>query len=319
MEKINSSNDFKEIVKFISDFKFNFLKNLKQKYKDVISIDLPLILKSENNINIDEFNKNESRTIDFDNSNNMIIYEFNQHQDLFIRYYFHYYLQNYHEIMFCEYQEIDRDKKINQNESLNNIIWNFEKKIHAENRNFNFLKNELNDFYTDIVETINNHPLVKTKLDNNITIINNNKTNALTAFSSIKSSFKNYLKNNKVVAFYLSKKQFLKLYDNKNFLTHDFENTIVVYCWNPYLNNVYELFNITIRPDWSVVEKQCIINLEKTQHKLVDLLKNEKISVSLSFKINLDNLFSYVLNLDSFYLLPSKILNFTFTEKKIEK
>lgn len=302
--------NIKETIDFVNEFQNQFFSFLKNKYKKITQIDLPLICNMEDQL---DFSITQKRSIDFDSSWNFNIYEIIQNYDAWIRYYFYVYNPDFTNLLFFSYKEIYRDKKIQDNDTIEQNVWNFELKTLADNRNKGYVISFTSNFWSYICDSINNLSNKEISLKKDIDFIDAKAKNIKTSiFNSLYAT--NKIKDKKVVAFYNLSSNNLLFYDYLNPIGYDYENTVAICGWNPYSKDILLLAICTIRPDWNIIKNN--VNIENLNNELIDIIKSEKNGISISFKIFHDNLIKLVLNKYSHNEMTSQLkemnLNKTF-------
>lgn len=294
----------KERIDYKDFFVNKFLENLKIDYSKIIEIDLPIVSKIDAKVN--QFLTN-NRHIDFDNCKTNQVYEFISDYDSLIRYLYYSYNPNEDEVLFFKYNQIDRDKNNNLYDSIQSTIYNFEIKTKSSNRNEKFLSKYAAILWSRIVQIINSNKLSQKMLNTKLDIVSFRKISKYYPLSSPKITIKNLGHDKRVFGLIFSQKDFLSLNNDKNFVGYDFDNSLIIYCWNDFFKTVQELVTITIRPDWSIMQKQTILNIDEIENELFKIIKKDNAAISLSFKIHIDNIISFFLDMSSMDEVPSQI------------
>lgn len=307
--------NFRENVLYINDFKKIFLKEFSINFGKLIHINLPISSNIDNNLN---FEFKNLRMIDFDNAFNFQIYEIIYNYDSLIRYIYYNFNPNEDEIIVCEFNNINRDKNISTKQDIESNIINFEIKVVEEKRDKKFLQEFLDNVWKIICKVANCLEQTQININHKIDFIDADKIAKLYPTISISNAIKNFLLKKKIVAIRTNLEMFEEFFQNKSIINCDVENTYSIFVWSDYLKGIIELISLTIRPNWSIIKNQFHItdeNEKKFNNEYFDILKSDKTGISLSVKINWDNLFYYLLNKNNFNELPSKTKNFNL--KKI--
>lgn len=296
--------NFKQTSQYINEFNKKLFE-LFNKENELMICDLPIVCNIKSNLT----NLNKSiRSIDFDNASNYEVYEFITDYDYLIRYFYYNINPNNNQWIFFKYNFINRDKKIDESNSVDTLIYNYEFKVKAENRNKEYIKELLNSIWMKLEAIIQSINLTADYQAKKIQFYN--LKNKIYSFSYHKG-FVEFVKSKKICGIYFDKKSFFKINNQKTLMGYDVEHTCSIYCWNEYMQTHLELVTITIRPDANIINNQAEwfnIDSELIQKdRLYEIIQEDKIAISCSIKIYFDNLIAFLLKKKSIKELPSKI------------
>lgn len=303
--------DLKTTIDFVNEFQNILFNSIKENFQ-IIIIDLPLSCNT--NSKIANYNLT-FRTVNFDNSSNFEIYELISDYDALIRYFYYKYNPNEKQILFFKYNEINRDSKLVEN-TVETLIYNFEFKTKAENRNKVFLKEIGQKFLKIIENTVNKISFVDNNFSSKINFYEFKKIKTKLISYSHKKAFYDFIKIKKSCGIIFDKKNFFKIHKNKSIFGYDSDNTLTIYWWNEYMHEVLEIITITIRPDFNIINEVSKDNIDSKifdNNELYEIIQLDKIAISYSVKLYFDNLMTILLKKKSTKELPSKINDF---EKK---
>lgn len=287
---------FRTTIDYINTFKDN-LHLFVKKHFNLIKLDLPTVSLYENNLNFLHF----ERKIDFDNANNSLIYGLINNYDNLIRYYSWFLNIRDKDVVFSEYNLIDRDKKITPYEWIENKIFSYEFYIKEEQKNDEYAIDLIN-FFIQNIWSINNkleYEFVKKIQYHKLNIITVDKIMKMYKFLNIKEAVEKFVIDNN---FYIIKGLGNKFFDKNSFYnfpyeSYDFENTYSILFFDKNSKKLLELINFTYRPNWSICMKQKdFYDYEIKNEEYVNLLSSESTISTSNLKIYFNNLIYFLSN-----------------------
>lgn len=305
---------YKDTLIYINKFQEEFLKLLKTKY-NIINLYCPISTPIKNGVycNIDNVRK-----INFDNAINREIYELINYPDNWIRFNTWFIDLSDSDCVHSSFHLINKDGYDNEFNSIEHLYWNFEIYAKEENRNLDFANNILLFFWQLIFETtMIIKPIYDVKIEQKINSFLYEKIKNKTILLSPKEIMKRFISEKQLA---IINNILLKNKDNDSFLfrpydSYDFSNTSVLFVDNKNRSDILNLMEITFRPNWNIFKNQMESNgIEIIQSEFIDILAKDSKPITVSLKMNLTNLFYFLLDKESIKEIPFSNSTYSLNE-----
>ncbi|MEF9985234.1 MAG: hypothetical protein RSA40_02630 [Malacoplasma sp.] len=286
----------KQTLNYINKFEEVFFKLLKEKY-NVINLRCPISTPLKNGV---YSNIVDVRKINFDNAANREIYEFINYPDNWIRFNSWFIDLMPNDCIFSSFDSINRDTKEDEYNSIENAYWNFEIYVKEENRNYEHA-NEILLFFWDLIfnTTLSIQDIYKTKIEKNIGCFLYKNIEKKTLLLSPKEIIKRFIldKQFSIINNILLKSKNVDSFIFRPYDSYDFDNTSIFFVSDNNTNDILNLMEITFRPNWNIFVKQIESNdKEIVKNEFSDMLKKDNKPITVSVKINITNLFYFLLD-----------------------
>lgn len=295
---------YKDTLIYINRFQEEFLKLLKKKY-NTINLHCPISTPLKNGVHCSIGNV---RKINFDNAVNREIYELINYPDNWIRFNLWFLDLSENDCVHSYFNLINKDGNDNELKSIEHLYWNFEIYAKEENRNLDFANSLLLFFWQLIFETtITIKSIYDAKIEQKISSFLYKDIEKRTILLSPKEIMKRFILEKQLA---IINDILLKTKNNDSFLfrpydSYDFNNTSVIFVADKNTNDILNLMEITFRPNWNIFKSQIENNDgELIKNEFTNILEKDNKPITASIKINLTNLFYFLLDKESIKEIP---------------
>lgn len=295
---------YKDTLIYINKFEKEFIKLLKKKF-NIINLHCPISTPLKNGVHC---NMGNVRKINFDNAINKEIYELINYPDNWIRFNSWFMDLSENDCVHSYFNLINKDGMDNELNSIEHLYWNFEIYTKEENRNVDMANSFLLFFWQLIFETtVIMKPIYEAKVEKKISSFLYSNIEKKTILLSQKEIMKRFILEKQLA---IINNILLKTKNNDSFLfrpydSYDFNNTSILFVANKNTNDILNLMEITFRPNWNIFKSQLEMN-DSTflQNEFTNILEKDNKPITASLKINLTNLFYFLLDKESIKEIP---------------